>query len=684
MLTILHRTGVALAALAGALALGAAEARASACGTDEFAGPALDPRWEVLRPSGGVHLAGGRAHVPLRAGALSGALATAGDVVLRDAPAHGWTATARLATGTLDAPGERAGLVLWRAEGAGANAFSTLTWGRDDDGRPRAEVVHTDGGVHALPPAAAGAGEPAGGTVLLRLRHDGQRVTAAFSGDDGATWTGAGPAGRLAGPARVGLLALGSRGAAAFERFSLSCGPEVQMLSSPERGRATLEVGFSAYVSDDRDGEHDLALAWDFGNGTTGEGGHGRFLKYLTPGSYRPTLRATDSDGNITTVSTHVTVLAEDPPCPAAADAFAGNALDTRWQVLRAVAAGLDVADGRLWLRPYAGLRNVVLQPAPAGPWTMTTAVDAGGAAGLVLWREDRPADVATVASAGGARHLRIVSDGARPATFTGLRSGDGGDWEAAGAPFRVGGTGPLHAGVVALGPPGSAAVGFEGIDVTGPVPCGAPDAIAPETSHVLEARGDGATVRLAAVDDATGSGVARTEHRVDGGPPAAYAGPFAIAGAGPHVVEYRSVDRVGNAEPFRRLELALGAPRPGAPPRGGGSAPPPPVEAPAADEPRVRLLGADRRRIPLRAFARRGLRVRVACTPATVVRLVLRGRGRTLARRTAACDGRRVLRLRPRKRAIRALRRAGRPVPATLRVRAPGAAAVTGRVTLR
>ena len=370
-----------------------------------------------------------------------------------------------------------------------------------------------------------------------------------------------GPEGRLGGPVRVGLLALGDGGggAAAFDSFALSCGPEVRLVSSPERGVATLEVGFSAYVRDDRDGEHDLHLAWDFGNGTTGEGGHGRFLKYLAPGSYRPTLRATDADGNITTVSTHVTVLAHDPPCPAASDAFAGNALDTRWRVLRPVAAGLDVADGRLRLRPYAGLRNVVAQPAPAGPWTMTTAVDAGGGAGLALWREDRPADVATVPSAGGAGHLRIVSDGARPATFTALRSEDGTDWSAAGAPFRVGGTGPLHAGVVALGTSGSAAVGFDGIDVTGPVPCGAPDAVAPETSHVLEAHGDRATVRLAAVDDATGSGVARTEHRVDGGPVAAYAGPFAVAGAGPHRRRVRSADRAGNAEPFRRIELALG-----------------------------------------------------------------------------------------------------------------------------
>jgi hypothetical protein len=56
----------------------------------------------------------------------------------------------------------------------------------------------------------------------------------------------------------------------------------------------------------------------------------------------------------------------------------------------------------------------------------------------------------------------------------------------------------------------------------------------------------------------------------------------------------------------------------------------------------------------------------------------------RSLARRTAACDGRRSLRLRPRKGTVRALRRAGRPVRATLPVRADGAPAHTARVTLR
>ena len=172
--------------------------------------------------------------MPLRPGALSGALATAGDVVLRDAPAHGWTATARLATGALDAPGERAGLVLWRGEGAGANAFSTLTWGRDGAGVPRVEVVHTDGGVHALPPASAAAEAAAGPAVLLRLRHDGRHVGAAYSADAGATWTAVGPEGRLGGPVRVGLLALGDGGgAAAFDSFALSCGPEVRLVSSP-------------------------------------------------------------------------------------------------------------------------------------------------------------------------------------------------------------------------------------------------------------------------------------------------------------------------------------------------------------------------------------------------------------------------------------------------------------------
>jgi hypothetical protein len=671
VLTILHRTGVALAALAGALALGAAEARASACGTDEFAGPGLGPGWEVLRPSGGVTVAGGRAHVPLRPGALSGALATAGDLVLRDAPAHGWTATARLETGALDAPGERAGLVLWRGEGDERNAFSTLTWGRGGT----VEVMHTDGGVLALPPATGTAEAAADGTVLLRLRHDGRHVAAAWSADEGATWTPAGPEGRLGGPVRVGLLALGTGGAAAFDRFALSCGPEVRLVSSPERGRATLEVGFSAYVHDDRDDEHALALAWDFGNGTTGEGGHGRFLKYLVPGSYRPTLRATDSDGNATTVSTHVTVLADDPPCPAASDAFAGNALDTRWEVVRPVAAGLEVAGGRLWLRPYPGVRNLVLQPAPAGPWTMTATVE--GDAALALRRPDRPEGLVTLPAAGGETRLRVVSDGGRPATFTALRSADGTAWEPAGAPFRVDGTGPLQAGLVAQGAPGSGAIGIEGVDVEGPAPCGAPDTIAPETSHVLA----GATLRLAAVDDATGTGVARTELRVDGGPVTRYAGPIAVAGR--QVVEYRSVDRAGNVEPFRRLALPADAP-----PRGGTGEPPAPpaagVPPPAADQPLLRLLGPQRRRVALRTFARRGLRVRLECEPAAVARIDLRARGRTLARRVAVCDGRRTLRLRPRKGALRALRRADRPVRATLRVRAPGAPAHAVRVTLR
>jgi len=60
----------------------------------------------------------------------------------------------------------------------------------------------------------------------------------------------------------------------------------------------------------------------------------------------------------------------------------------------------------------------------------------------------------------------------------------------------------------------------------------------------------------LAATD--AGSGVARTEYRVDGGPWREYEGSFSLA-VGNHEIRYRSVDRLGNQEPesvtFVRIE---------------------------------------------------------------------------------------------------------------------------------
>jgi hypothetical protein len=76
-------------------------------------------------------------------------------------------------------------------------------------------------------------------------------------------------------------------------------------------------------------------------------------------------------------------------------------------------------------------------------------------------------------------------------------------------------------------------------------------------------------TVRLAASDGA-GSGVARTEHRVDGGlwtegAEAAFPAPADHSGDGEHALAYRSTDAVGNAEPERVSRVTVDT-RPPAP----------------------------------------------------------------------------------------------------------------------
>ena len=56
-------------------------------------------------------------------------------------------------------------------------------------------------------------------------------------------------------------------------------------------------------------------------------------------------------------------------------------------------------------------------------------------------------------------------------------------------------------------------------------------------------------TVTLSATDNAGGSGVDKTEYRIDGGAWTTYSGPFAVGSDGPHTVGYRSTDLVGNVE---------------------------------------------------------------------------------------------------------------------------------------
>src|SRR3972149_4215377 len=70
-----------------------------------------------------------------------------------------------------------------------------------------------------------------------------------------------------------------------------------------------------------------------------------------------------------------------------------------------------------------------------------------------------------------------------------------------------------------------------------------------------------GTTFAFHATD--VGSGVARTEVRVDGGAWATYAAPLALA-AGAHTIRFRSVDHLNNTEAERTLSVTIeGAPPP-------------------------------------------------------------------------------------------------------------------------
>jgi hypothetical protein len=71
-------------------------------------------------------------------------------------------------------------------------------------------------------------------------------------------------------------------------------------------------------------------------------------------------------------------------------------------------------------------------------------------------------------------------------------------------------------------------------------------------------------TVTLAATDGA-GSGVARTEYRIDDGDWQEYTAPFTVPGNGGHWVDYRSIDAAGNHENAKGFVFAT------TPPRGGG-----------------------------------------------------------------------------------------------------------------
>jgi cytochrome c len=90
-------------------------------------------------------------------------------------------------------------------------------------------------------------------------------------------------------------------------------------------------------------------------------------------------------------------------------------------------------------------------------------------------------------------------------------------------------------------------------------------ETVPPVTTATFAGQGDWhpgqVPVELAATD--AGSGIARTEFKLDNGPWTAYTGPVVVTGDGQHTLLYRSADKDGNVEPDKAATILIDATKP-------------------------------------------------------------------------------------------------------------------------
>jgi hypothetical protein len=195
---------------------------------------------------------------------------------------------------------------------------------------------------------------------------------------------------------------------------------------------------------------------------------------------------------------------------------------------------------------------------------------------------------------------------------------------------------------------------------------------------------------------DGSGSGVAATEYRLDGGAWTAYSARIGVSALGGHVLEFRSRDNAGNVENAKDLVFTIAAPQ------GSGNPPanPPDDGDPAPDPDPFAGIAGGNRRLSLATLARRGVQVRAVCVGVsrgtlrlTVSRKVARrlglGRRTLLATKSVRCSGesRFSVSIKPGAKVARKLRQARGSFSATLRLQMSGTdgrVSDTQRVTLR
>lgn len=555
---------------------------------DEFAGSALDGcRWaeSVRYNSHTESVADGHLKITTEPGDINGNNPVSPrNFILQKAPAGDWVATTKLKA-PLKHQWQLAGLMMYG----------------DDNNYVKADVVAYNAPGATLDLRAELAAEKNGAGVsggdnlniadssesgywYVRVTKAGTKYTAEVS-DGGISWTPIGDGITYDGPLRaLGVMAIGPQQeepvTVEFDYFHLDTEEPPADTTAPTTTATTTDVATGVQVSlTATDGEGGSGVA-----STQYRIDAGEWTAYTAPfvvdepGTHTVEFRSTDVAGNVeATKSTQVVVEAPDEAAPtttitwspAAPDGEAGwYVTEPSFTLAAEDTGGSGVAsteyrlDGGTWTA-YAG-------PVEVGDGEHTVDYRSTDVAGNQETAGSSGVEVDTVTPATGATQGPVANGVRVELEATDATSGvaateyrvDGGAWTAYTEPVVVTGA-------------GEHTVGFRSTDVAGNVEAqqtitvtvdGPPvDTTAPVTTvTTAPAQPDGSAgwfttapkVTLSATD--AGSGVARTEYRIGSGAWTTYAGPFTVAAQGLQVLEARSVDKAGNVETVRSLELPV------------------------------------------------------------------------------------------------------------------------------
>lgn len=287
--------------------------------SDDFAADTLShQRWNnVIRPDEKtMKLENGDLVIDTTPGELQD---SAKNLVLQKAPNGGLTAITKVNMSSAGW-GQQAGLTLENGKGT---KFLKVAINDKGENQRWIEFVRIAGATSDFTGVWNSGWLPAdfGNTVYLKLTSkDGKSFRGQYS-KDGKTWLSAGdPRAGLGVGQSVGVYALhGTSSSGTTAKFSwFSAAPErtecdnlaptVEATSDVESGPAPLKVAFTA-TGEDPEGE-DLTYAWDFGDGSKGEGAEAEHT-YTEPGTYTARVTATDASGATATDTVAIEVTGE-------------------------------------------------------------------------------------------------------------------------------------------------------------------------------------------------------------------------------------------------------------------------------------------------------------------------------------------------------------------------------------